>query len=72
MDSTPAAGCGAAVMIGATQVVFDRVRDGLRRLLCRGQWRGVCRIRVRYGVVRWRCGPVLMAGVRMHRAFSPR
>jgi hypothetical protein len=44
MDSTPAAGCGAAVVIGVARVVFGRVRDGKRRVWCRGQGRGVCRI----------------------------
>ena len=72
MDSTPAAGCGAAVVIGAARVVFGWERGGLRRLWCRGQGRGVCRIGARHGVVRWRCGPVLRAGVMMDRAFGPR
>lgn len=64
LDSTPAAGCGAAVVIGVARVVFGRVRDGQQRRCYRGQRRGVCRIgaRARGGSVAVRSG----ADVRRH------
>ncbi len=72
LDSTPAAGRGAAVVIGVARgcLVGCGLGSGACGVGAQGAaYPGLGRGR---GVVRWWGGPVLMAGVMMDRAFSHR